>query len=559
MFDVDHRALLSPHFLHTISLSHSAVPSSRITHPSSTLLTYAHCHPSRHDPLHTNVTTACPVTFSSRCAVFTMLSEALLPVDYHPSRHQSSDSDVTIPVPHQPSHPADDEFVRPPDAHHSDILLPPSLPLEPQSSAASDIDQSPTAPSWFRRLFTSTLFLYLVALSVASFTVIAVLPHGSCSHSLVVYITGNGVVSTLLAVLTFYAACSAPVDLSQLAVASERSEPIRWVALTCIKQLLGLADFVFFVIGHVAFFSSTSDQCASSSPLLHSFALASLISGYVGFVVPLLTFLYLTLTYRQYIFRPRMPHGQRQRPAHGHEIAACEKRTWTAGDAAEVGEDDVAVLCSICYVDFVEGDTLLQLPCDVKHTYHEPCITQWLSIRDTCPLCKTRLRHSLRKTGKASAVVGRGRGDSATAERVRTAPGRASLNEIAPFLPGTMAASFSLTAAYQQSHQEHKVEEEVCPSPSPVGTPELDAPLQEWAARTDKGLVGEFDDEVEVRICVGGVELEHPVALTSEVGIDSSMIAFVSASASARSAAVAAALSRLAAVKVRAAASHSTV
>ena len=472
-----------------------------------------------------------------------MLSQPLLPVDHH-----SSNRDIAIPI-SQPSPTADDDdFVRPPDAYIEDILLPPALPLDSQSSSASEMEQSPpTTPSLFRRLFTSTLFLYLAALSMASFAVVALAPHGRCTRSLVVYIVGNGVVSALLAILTFYAACSAPVDLSQLAVASERSEPIRWVALTSIKQLLGLADFVFFILGHVAFFSSEAGDCAATSPALHSFAMASLISGYVGFVVPLLTFLYLTLTYRQYIFRPRAPHGQKQRPAHAYEVAACEKRQWTAV-SAEAGEDEVAVLCSICYVDFVDGDSLLQLPCDVNHTYHEPCITQWLSIRDTCPLCKTRLGHSLRKAGKASASAGRGEG--AAADRVRAATGRVSLNEIAPFLPGTMAASFSLTAAYQQSHHEHK-EEEVCPAPSPVGSPQLDAPLHECGGRADK-QVEDVDDGVEIRICVGGVQLQEQAALSREVEAGGSVNAVVSGGASARSAAVAAALLRLAAAKAAA-------
>ena len=64
------------------------------------------------------------------------------------------------------------------------------------------------------------------------------------------------------------------------------------------------------------------------------------------------------------------------------------------------------MVCCICDVDFVDRDTLLQLPCSVKHAYHEHCITQWLSIRDTCPLCKTRLKHSLCKDGKMAVAGG---------------------------------------------------------------------------------------------------------------------------------------------------------
>lgn len=42
--------------------------------------------------------------------------------------------------------------------------------------------------------------------------------------------------------------------------------------------------------------------------------------------------------------------------------------------------------CSICLSDYVEGETILMLPC--RHNYHKACITEWLLGHTQCPLCK---------------------------------------------------------------------------------------------------------------------------------------------------------------------------
>ena len=457
--------------------------------------------------------------------LFAALAEPLIPSNSH---HAAIDISA-------PTTSNEDDYLRAPDAQFDDILLPPAQLLEPLSSAGSTVEQPPAAPSLFRRLFFSSLLMYLTVLCIASLAVVAFASNAGCSRSLVIYVTGNGTVSGLLALLTLYAARSAPVDLSQLAVSNDRTEPIRLLTLTCVKQLLGMADFVFFIIGHIAYFSSSSSssQCAARSPVLHSFALASFISGYIGYVVPLLTFLYLALSYRHIIFRPRGQPAQRHRPAHQHEIAACEKREWVSAAVEDglVAGDEAAVVCSICYVDFVDGEVLMQLPCDANHLYHEPCISQWLSIRDTCPLCKTRLSHSLRKAGKLKAAVGQ-RAEQ-TVDRTRAAPAHASINEIAPFLPGTMAASFSLTTAYQQSQQHEQKQQESCPAPSPAGTPECESPLP----------VGEKQVLLDSE-CGGNISIH-----VRDSGVEEQAVLSPQAVTSSRSAAVAAALLRLATSK----------
>lgn len=42
--------------------------------------------------------------------------------------------------------------------------------------------------------------------------------------------------------------------------------------------------------------------------------------------------------------------------------------------------------CTICMEEFTTGDVLRCLPC--LHSYHVPCIDKWLSLSQSCPVCK---------------------------------------------------------------------------------------------------------------------------------------------------------------------------
>lgn len=45
--------------------------------------------------------------------------------------------------------------------------------------------------------------------------------------------------------------------------------------------------------------------------------------------------------------------------------------------------------CSICIVDYKNGDKLRCLPC--FHRFHQKCIDEWLIIKNECPLCKSAI------------------------------------------------------------------------------------------------------------------------------------------------------------------------
>ncbi|KAH6791265.1 RING/U-box superfamily protein [Perilla frutescens var. frutescens] len=55
----------------------------------------------------------------------------------------------------------------------------------------------------------------------------------------------------------------------------------------------------------------------------------------------------------------------------------------------DVEENNTVVVCAVCKDEFAIGEKVIRLPC--SHLYHGECILPWLSIRNTCPVCRHEL------------------------------------------------------------------------------------------------------------------------------------------------------------------------
>lgn len=69
-------------------------------------------------------------------------------------------------------------------------------------------------------------------------------------------------------------------------------------------------------------------------------------------------------------------------------ISRCLKRVVFSSDGAvaDLNYPESEVKCCVCQEEYEEGEELGRLSCD--HSYHSPCIKQWLLQKNQCPVCK---------------------------------------------------------------------------------------------------------------------------------------------------------------------------
>ncbi|KAH6790947.1 hypothetical protein C2S51_005953 [Perilla frutescens var. frutescens] len=75
------------------------------------------------------------------------------------------------------------------------------------------------------------------------------------------------------------------------------------------------------------------------------------------------------------------------------ELLKCVKRsiyqvTPPELGSTESGEDGDDVKCSVCQEEYVTGDEIGELV-ECEHAYHVACVSQWLRLKNWCPICKT--------------------------------------------------------------------------------------------------------------------------------------------------------------------------
>lgn len=69
-------------------------------------------------------------------------------------------------------------------------------------------------------------------------------------------------------------------------------------------------------------------------------------------------------------------------PASKKAIQSIPMVTVTADDLLEETNKE----CAVCLVDQTIGSQACKLPCG--HLYHKNCLTEWLKIHCTCPVCR---------------------------------------------------------------------------------------------------------------------------------------------------------------------------
>lgn len=80
--------------------------------------------------------------------------------------------------------------------------------------------------------------------------------------------------------------------------------------------------------------------------------------------------------------------------------AAIESMPTVEISASHVGMD---CHCAVCMEAFEIGMEAREMPC--KHIYHQDCILPWLSLRNSCPICRHQMPSDQRVSGAADAEV----------------------------------------------------------------------------------------------------------------------------------------------------------
>lgn len=60
-------------------------------------------------------------------------------------------------------------------------------------------------------------------------------------------------------------------------------------------------------------------------------------------------------------------------------------------------EEHTEEVCTICYMEYDERQSVIQLPCNVAHYFHQECCEKWLNINGTCPICREDIEKLIKK------------------------------------------------------------------------------------------------------------------------------------------------------------------
>jgi len=58
-------------------------------------------------------------------------------------------------------------------------------------------------------------------------------------------------------------------------------------------------------------------------------------------------------------------------------------------EASKEMEDDPSQECVVCRDRFSSGQACTAMPCE--HIYHDECLSQWLGVHNSCPMCRMEL------------------------------------------------------------------------------------------------------------------------------------------------------------------------
>jgi len=173
-----------------------------------------------------------------------------------------------------------------------------------------------------------------------------------------------------------------------------------------LQKLLNMFWFVWFIIGMVWTFNSTT--CRVTSPSLYILSLTFIIINLFILGSCILCCLVFLICFGIiYWIYPQAFGRTQNQGASKSEIDQLEVRDYQAG----LIEDPADAKCAICLAAYENGEKLRFLPCTPKkHHFHQACVDEWLVLNKHCPFCKrpiteTKASGAEVESGEAAAEV----------------------------------------------------------------------------------------------------------------------------------------------------------
>jgi len=158
---------------------------------------------------------------------------------------------------------------------------------------------------------------------------------------------------------------------------------VKLKGLRVLAFLLNIYYSLTFIYGQILYFQQDSD-CAIEAPVLDKVTLVYILLGYIYIGIPLL-FAVLACVCLPFVLVGVYFFSKKKQVGVKEDV--INKLPVIRYNSNLTGNTE----CSICMLEYKEGDKLIQLKCSPMHYFHEDCLKKWLRINGLCPICRAKV------------------------------------------------------------------------------------------------------------------------------------------------------------------------
>ncbi|CAI2374830.1 unnamed protein product [Moneuplotes crassus] len=153
-----------------------------------------------------------------------------------------------------------------------------------------------------------------------------------------------------------------------------------------IFAILKFFGMFLWNITFIVLFSVSTNRCIDKAAVLWVSTLLVFLQSIIEFLLRVSFFLLLIVAIIAHRADPELRELREMRMDRKLiiKIVSKIKNLKLSDNELNKGEDN----CCICLENFENDSIAIFLPCNKKHIFHYPCISEWLSTQARCPICK---------------------------------------------------------------------------------------------------------------------------------------------------------------------------